>query len=123
MALIPKTLEAEFYEPMYKRAHSRTAGFVLFHTLGHLGTRLITICAGYSCSQGLIWLLGVIRAQRSGYHQLHAREGEEALHTDYNPEGSLARRSLPRSELSGIRDVLCRQKDAIYLQKHRAGEG
>lgn len=46
-------------------------------------------------------------------------EGEEALHTDYIPEGSIARSSLLLSELIGIRDVLYRQKDAIYLQRHK----
>lgn len=100
----------ELYEPTYEWAHSRTAGFVLFHTLGRLGTRLVTICAGYSCSQGLIWLLGVSRTQRYGY-LLSSRDGEEALHRDYSPKGSLARRSLPLSELISIRDVLCRPKD------------
>lgn len=48
-------------------------------------------------------------------NQLHAREAEEVLHRYYIPKGSLARRSLPLSELIG------RRKDAIYLQRHRVG--
>lgn len=109
---------AELYEPTYKQAHSTTAGFVLFHTLGCLSTRMITICAGYSWSQGLIWLLRVIRTQRYGC-QLYVREGEEALQRDYIPKGSLARRNLPLSELISIRVVLYRQNDAIYLRRYR----
>lgn len=80
---------AELDEWPYEWACSRTAGFVLFHTLGCLGTQLVTICAGYSCFQGLMWVLRIIRTQRCG-GQLLAK-GEDAYTAITFPKDPLQR--------------------------------